>query len=244
MFIEADPCIQLPSIANLPPHPQNESNQAKLEACLAWSARLKAEDEARNTRIKEYKAMTEAITRLAAPPIPISAEGDAEFTDLLTPDWSQKVPRLKTKEDILAFGQRLLQAKQLDAGHKGKQAEQDTPDDINVEAELGINLVDLRHQAASLHQAAYRLEQFLKIGDLFLKKHLAQSHLAVSLLTRPTDAHKDAHRPTNAGSSGASSSRVQGGDLEGFLPSPNPLAHGDPRDLLRALSRAEAPIKR
>ncbi|KAL7010417.1 hypothetical protein EMMF5_000441 [Cystobasidiomycetes sp. EMM_F5] len=235
--------LSLGAMAKLPPNPVNEANSARLAACQAWTARLQAEDAARNSRINAYKSMTENITRLTSviPPAPaIDADGTPGIVpDLLQPNWQLPVPRMQTMEDALAYGKRLLQPPSSnrdinDARNRRKSVaassqppvddrpDQD-PDVIDAHQELGTSLEHITYDAANIHQLAYRLDQFLKLSNTYLKNHLATSYMDLTHLSEPHTSSSSALLPSSTvpGSTAAKRSI-------------------DYRSLLRAISRADS----
>ena len=220
------------SEAHLPPNPQNEANAARLRSCQAWTARLQAEDEARNARINAYKSMTERITRLTTvlPPAPVSNENGepAEMPDLLQPNWHLPIPRIRNKEDALAYGRKMLEPRRTKRKSGVADATDADPDVIDIQQELGIDLAGIAQDAAEIHQMAYRIDRYLKLSDTFLNTHLARSHLALTQLTRPSLTIASANTSHSASLS----------DFMTGRPSAQRKAV-DHRSLLRAIARAD-----
>ena len=264
--------------ADLPPHSENVANQAKLEACTAWTDRLTHEDQTRNARINQYKVMTEAITKLtnvlpAAPvPAPADSASPAELPpvpDILKPNFTMPIPsRLKTKDEILSFGRILLQPKlppsstssrrkSVAASEPTPEEAQGDPDEVNCNEELpNLALDDLRHRAAAMYQTAHRVNQFLQTSDKYLDRHLEQTQLALSELmlgARSGSATASGARSPTGAQAASGDAAASGGDdggtamglqlrtgAAGSVPAQSAARRSlNPRDLLRAISRAD-----
>ena len=232
---------------NLPPNPENIVNQEKLEACQAWTARLRQEDDIRNARIHQYKGMTESITalinNLPPAPAPLPDGTIPPLPDVITPNFAQPLARLRTREDMLQYGRTLLQPKAAPSRRKSvapppSALEGDAdPDVINADVETGFSgaLAELRTHAASLHQSAHRLDQFLKVSDKFLDQQLEETQKRLRDLALPTES---------------STSRGAAGENAGLQIAGVPGAGSSERqqsfgltDLLRGISRAAVASK-
>lgn len=150
--------------------------------------------------------MTESITALintlpAAPP-PLPDGTILPVPDVITPNFSQPLARVKTREDMLAYGRILCQPKAAMSRRKSaapppSSLESDADPDVvnaNTETTFSAALGELRHHAASLHQSAHRIDQFLKISDKFLDKQLEETQRRLKELTLPGEVGRNAIR--------------------------------------------------
>jgi len=208
--------------------------------------------------------MTERITKLMTPlpPIPASASGSTstgEIPDLLQPNWSLPLPRFKGKADMLAYGKKLLQPKPFTTSTRRKSAaaSSDHKQDsniVNVQDEHPIDFDEIRHQASSLAQNSYRVNQFLTLADTFVTQHLAKTQ---ATLAQITSGARGEYTNVIGGNSGSGAKGKNGQEdaqsttralLEGVAGSSNPTGISkqrnrrgmDAMNLLRAISRADA----
>lgn len=89
-----------------------------MEKLRTWTARLYAEDESLNTRVKQYRNLFGSFSRLVEPiptlpPITATAGQPHSSTtslppDIVKPNFSLPVPKMKKNEDMLAFGEQLI----------------------------------------------------------------------------------------------------------------------------------------
>lgn len=204
--------------------------------------------------------MTNNVTRLTPAAIPEDDSGSS-------PNFSLEIPVLQNKEDVVAFGRRLLKPKapkvrprKSVTSRKTAGGDDDTKDDdededpdvLDVTKELGLDLDEIRFQAAHLHQETHRLEQFLKVSDKFLSSNLAKSYLALTQLSGPathtttstssqTPGHTAQHGSTVPASTSAGLSSL---GLPISASSSSSLrkigALRDPRELLRTISKVDS----
>lgn len=232
------------SSKKLPPNPENEANQAKLESCQAWIKRLQDEDKARNARINQYKAMTERITKLMTPLPPLPASSDptsstslSEIPDLLQPNWTLAIPRFEDRSDMLSYGRKLLEPKPstistrrksaaaAEANKKDNNTTQEDPNIVNVQDEYPIDYDEIRHQAASLAQNSYRINQFLKLADSFVTQHLAKTQASLAQFTTSGGASSSLDSIGSSSNPSTKGKNGHGGQLD----------HGDAQSTTRAL---------
>lgn len=203
----------------------------------------------------------------AAQPAPDSAS--PAVADILKPNFTMPIPsRLQTKDEILSFGRILLQPKlppssassrrkSVAASEPTPEHAQGDPDEIRCNEELpNLALDDLRHRAASMHQTIHRVNQFLETSDKYLDRHLEQTRIALGeLMLGAGSASADAGGARSAAGAQAASgdTAASGGDHGGTsmglqlrtgaaasLSAQSAARRSlNPRDLLRAISRAD-----
>lgn len=180
------------------------------------------------------------------PTAPPAADGQpATLPDIVKPNFSLSIPKLKSKEDMLALGEQLIlpvppkapgSARRKSRGKAAEEVEEEAPEDpdvLDIAKETGMSLKDIRHQSASMQQTAHRIDQFLKLSNTFLSQHLARSHLALAQVSQSSLA---------SASSGSSSATKTSGLQIGQMPSLTSAAHGKKamtRALLRGISKAD-----
>lgn len=158
---------------------------------------------------------------------------------------------------MLAYGRKLLQPKPSTVSTRRKSAaatetdkDQD-PNVIHVQSEYPIDFDEIRHQASSLAQNSYRVNQFLNLADTFVKQHLAKTQATLAQITSGTRGD----HALGIGSSGAGQKGKNRHDdeqsttralLEGVSGSPNQVKKRgmDAMSLLRAISKADTSKKR
>lgn len=213
--------------------------------------------------------MTERITKLMTPlpPIPASTSGSTstgDIPDLLQPNWMLPIPRFKGKADMLAFGKKLLQPKPSTSSARRKSAaassslelNQDS-DIVNVRDEYPIDFDEIRHQASSLAQNSYRVNQFLILADTFVTQHLSKTQATLAQISSGTRGEY-ANVIGGRSGSGVKGKNVQEDArsttralLEGVTNSNTPSGASNQRNrrgmdamnLLRAISRADTSKK-
>lgn len=167
------------------------------------------------------------------PPIP----------DIVTPNFSLPLARLRTREDMLAYGRRLCQPKPGPSRRKsvapppGSLDTDADPDVVNADTQtpFGAALGELRHHAASLHQSAHRFDQFLKVSDIFIDQELEETQKRLKELTLPG----------GWSSSGSGVMEGTGLQIEG-VPGAGNRSRRQPiglTELLRGISRADVARK-
>lgn len=211
--------------------------------------------------------MTERITKLMTPlpPLPASTSDPSSsataIPDLLQPNWSLPVPKFKNKNDMLAYAQKLLQPKSSTATTRRKSAaaaaaaaEESTDSNvIKVQEEYPVDYDEIRHQAASMSQSTYRINQFLKLADTFITQHLARTQAQLSQITASSSTSGGGSR--NASGSGTAKERNAASEedasnttralLAGNNAAQSVKSRGqDARSLLRAISRADTSKKK
>lgn len=159
--------------------------------------------------------MTERITKLMTPLPPLpgpfsSSSAPSSIPDLLQPNWSLPIPRFSTTDDMLAYGKKLLQPKPSTTSTRRKSAaaaaaaaanneeSNSDPNIVKVQEEYPIDYDEIKHQAASMTQSAYRINQFLKLADTFITQHLSRTQIQLS-------QHVASLQSGNAGASGGNS---------------------------------------
>lgn len=259
--------VQDASTKKLPPNKENESNETKLAACQAWIKRLQEEDQARNARINQYKTMTERITKLTTPlPAPVPSPSDPSqmiMPDLLQPNWSLPLPRFTNKADILAYGKTLMQSKPIAISSRSTRrksaAAAEAPSDsntVNIQDEYPVDYDEIRHQAASLAQSSYRVNQFVKLADTFITQHLQRTQASLAQIRSGNDNRASAL--TSGSNEKGKNTTTTANDVNSTTQALLASAKGDARtggaegrkkgkdamSLLRAISRADTGKKR
>ena len=195
--------------------------------------------------------MTESITALinTLPPAPPALPDGTvpPLPDVVTPNFSQPLARLTTREDMLAYGRILCQPKAAPSRRKSVAPPPSSldgdgdPDVVNADTETTFSaaLGELRHHAASLQQSSYRMDQFLKVSNTFIDLQLEETQRKLRDLTLPSGTGGDRavsaaregsglHIAGVAGAGGSSSERSPGLGLT---------------DLLRQISRVSVSSK-
>lgn len=159
--------------------------------------------------MNHYKAAMDRIRRLPTtlptlPTLPATVDENSNgnsngngstSTDTLHPNWSLPLPKFKGKEDILAYGRKLVQPKPAPkppsrrkstaaAAAANTTEDEPDPDVVDIQSEYPIDTAEIRHQVSSLRQDTYRVEQFLRLADTFVTQHLQNTQAALKEITR------------------------------------------------------------
>lgn len=209
--------------------------------------------------------MTERITKLITP-LPLSNTGalgtqsiTSDIPDLLQPNWSLSLPRFKDKKDMLEYGQKLLHSKSSGAATRRKSAAAvEIPESniVNVQDEYPVDYSEMRHQASSLAQNSYRINQFLNLADTYITQHIAKTQMTLSQITRGssrgsylagvgnlTAANSAKGKDGQEGAQSTTRALLEG--ASGVRSSSNQNRKGgmDAITLLRAISRTETAVE-
>lgn len=206
--------------------------------------------------------MTERITKLITPLPPSTSSTSTDIPDLLQPNWSLPIPRFKDKSDMLEYGKKLLQPKPSSISTRRKSAtaasaaDTQDPNLVNVQDEYPVDYNEIRHQASSLAQNSYRVNQFLNLADTFITQHIAKTQTTLSQITRGSS--RDAYLAGVGVGAGAGSSKGKDSqeDAQSTTRALLESAPGirsvsrknrgggmDALTLLRAISRAESTVE-
>ncbi|ORY41188.1 Mis12-Mtw1 protein family-domain-containing protein [Leucosporidium creatinivorum] len=221
----------------LPPHPQNESNAAKMIELEANYAAVKPAYAAFEER------RSDARDNSVLPPNPFDPSS-------ISFDLSLAVPT--SLEEALALGKSLLAG---DGSKKSKKAKGKGKGKEEVVDELELRLKDVRLETANFRRLTHRLDQFSHLATSYVSTRTLQSHQALtaqasrglastSTSLAPTPAEGANSGPLRGGIAGAvgaaggptatSASTLPGGPSSAPWP-PGP----EPRDLLRAIASAD-----
>ncbi|BGP17595.1 hypothetical protein JCM10213_001245 [Rhodosporidiobolus nylandii] len=231
----------------LPPHPQNESNAAKMQELEENYAAIAHEQALRQSLEPVYQSFFDRRTSAhAAASTSYASLAPASFTpgDLAkyaaSLDLSRPAPT--TLDEALALGRSLLAGegvKSQKGGKKGKGKER--ADDAEESDGLDRRILDAQIETANLRHLTHRLSSFSRVASAYIAHRTSETHRALGvqqqqgLLEAPSSAAaREAEAQSGTGAGGLAAA------LGGAGPTPRSESGAlDMRDLLRAISRAD-----
>ncbi|GAA5972034.1 hypothetical protein JCM11641_002464 [Rhodosporidiobolus odoratus] len=244
----------------LPPHPQNESNAAKMKELEENYAAIAHEQELRQSLEPVYQTFFDRRTEAHAAastsyatllPPTLTTDGLAKYAASL----ELSRPNPTSLEEALELGRSLLAGEGVkdkqQGGKKGKgKARADDPAEGSEDG-LDRRILDAQIETASLRHLTHRLTSFTRVADAYITHRTSETHRSLTLrsqqglLDAPSSASSSS-APTGAAREAADQ---QSGDGAGLASAVGNIGSGsgdvarggslDMRDLLRAISRAE-----
>ncbi|BGP25769.1 mtw1 kinetochore complex, DSN1 [Rhodotorula toruloides] len=243
---------------SLPPHPQNESNAAKMKELEEAYAAIATEQTLRQSLDPVYQSFFDA--RTAAHQIASSS-----YSSLLPPALSAltsknplkpstyaasldlSLPTPTTLDEALSLGRRLLQGEGVrddvppkgKKGAKGKGKETDGGGGETVQDVLQRRISEAQVDAVALRHLTHRLSSFIRLASSYIAHRSSETHTALARHTQQgllgstgeTDGAKGAGDAGGSGGSGLAAATQVTVGVEGAVL--------DPRDLLRAISATD-----
>ncbi|GAA6028730.1 hypothetical protein JCM8097_007366 [Rhodosporidiobolus ruineniae] len=266
---------------NLPPHPQNESNRAKLKELEASYVAIGTEQEARQTLESTYNAFfdrrasslassSSSASSLRPPALPSSADAfqpsPADLARYASSLDLSSLPAPSSMDDALELGRRLLagegvkpgDAAAADAGAGKRRRTIQAAEVAPVVDVMDRRILDAQIDTAHLRQLLHRLTSFTRVSAAYVSRRTDETHRALgALAAQGAPAASSSSSSTTAGGAGGAQAQpaqpgaagASQGGLAGALATAGVGAGGDAsssggaldmRDLLRAISRADA----
>ncbi|GAA5875728.1 hypothetical protein JCM8547_007051 [Rhodosporidiobolus lusitaniae] len=247
----------------LPPHPQNESNALKMKELEASYAAIAHEQEVRQILDETYQTFFDRraashssyssdtfYTSLSPPSLPDASSPPAYAASL---DLSKPAPM--TLEEALELGRSLIRGEGVkpDAvagGKKKGKGKEKAQEDMPSEG-LDRRILDAQIATKHLHHLTHMLSSFSLVALKYISHRSSETYTALSLQAQQgagvLDAPRSGGEAKSAPGSGGAGEAEGGTGLAGALAAVGAGAPEggalDMRDLLRALSRADAPVR-
>jgi hypothetical protein len=125
------------------PNPENEALKRKMAGLDEWTASLASEDNARRAHSRKYALHRDSAARSASHAAALQPTLYNLSQTPLSPD------RLRSPSDLVRLGQAIKDSTAQAASSRRKsEVALMNPDEIDVEAELGVSFADLRLQVS------------------------------------------------------------------------------------------------
>ncbi|GAA5955920.1 hypothetical protein JCM21900_003873 [Sporobolomyces salmonicolor] len=231
--------------ARLPPHPQNESNAAKMKeleenyATIAHEQTLRQSLEPLYSSFFARRTQSHASSSNSALATPVDLVSLASSFDLSRPAPTSLEEALELGRSLLAEAEEdRVKGRKVKGKGKGKAEEEETAAaEDALERAVKKTLVETAH----LRHLTHRLSSFSRVASAYVSNRSAETHHVLTVQAQqgldPAPSGGDqAAAPTAAAGPGLASAL----GVVGPSARPLPASGTDPRDLLRAIAGADA----
>ncbi|BGP01040.1 Proteophosphoglycan ppg4 [Rhodotorula toruloides ATCC 204091] len=244
---------------SLPPHPQNESNAAKMKELEEAYAAIATEQTLRQSLDPVYQSFFDARTAahqtastsyssLLPPALSASSSKSPPTPATYAASLDLSLPTPTTLDEALALGRRLLQGEGVreDVPAKGKKSakgkgkEKDVGAGETTQDVLQRRITEAQVDTVALRHLTHRLSSFTRLASSYISHRSSETHTALARHTQQgllgstgeTEGAKGAGEAGGSGGSGLAAATQATVGAEGAVL--------DPRDLLRAISATDA----